>query len=281
MYRVKAKGKNNYLCFSTEIMFEINHHSQLKNDIRNAIPDNELFILYQPKIDLTTGKLSGCEALVRWQHPTMGLISPLEFIPLAEETGLIIELGLWVLETVSAQIVNWRKRNIAIPQIAINLSGTQFEHPETMHRFFIILAENPFPSSMLEFELTESVIMGYQSSEAHNSLILLQTLGHMVSIDDFGTGYSSLSYLKYLPVNTLKIDRSFIKDVDQNEEDKAIVKAILALAKSLGMNTVAEGVETKEQLDFLKENGCDQGQGYYFAKPLSIEDIEAFAERQP
>ncbi|RKZ98548.1 MAG: hypothetical protein DRQ43_01330 [Gammaproteobacteria bacterium] len=280
MYRVKAEGKNNYLCFSIEMLSESNHRTQLKNDMQNAVSNDELFLLYQPKIDLATGKLAGCEALVRWQHPTMGIISPLEFIPLAEETGLIMEIGLWVLESASAQIENWRRRNISIPQVAINLSGSQLERPETLHKFLTILAENPFPSSMLEFELTESVIMGYQASDAHHILSLLQTNGHMVSIDDFGTGYSSLSHLKHLPVNTLKIDRSFIADVLQNEEDKSIVKSILALAKNLGLKTVAEGVETKEQLDFLKEHGCELVQGYYFAKPLSIEDIEAFVEKQ-
>ena len=191
-----------------------------------------------------------------------------------------MEIGLWVLESASAQIENWRRRNISIPQVAINLSGSQLERPETLHKFLTILAENPFPSSMLEFELTESVIMGYQASDAHHILSLLQTNGHMVSIDDFGTGYSSLSHLKHLPVNTLKIDRSFIADVLQNEEDKSIVKSIIALAKNLGLKTVAEGVETKEQLDFLKEHGCELVQGYYFAKPLSIEDIEAFVEKQ-
>jgi len=279
MYQVKTEGKNNYLCFSQNMLLEINHCKQLKNDLRNAVTNNELFLFYQPKIDLATETLVGCEALVRWQHPSKGVISPVEFIPLAEEMGYIIDIGLWVLQTVSAQIVDWRKRNIDIQQVAINLSGSQLAPSESLNNIFNILAENPFPSSMLEFELTESVIMRHKSSGALQSLMRLQECGHNISIDDFGTGYSSLSYLKHLPIDTLKIDRSFIIDVIEREDEQAIVKAILALADSLGLKTVAEGVETKAQLDFLKACGCDQVQGYYFAKPLSVEDMEVFAEK--
>jgi len=279
MYQVKTEGKNNYLCFSQNMLLEINHCKQLKNDLRNAVTNNELFLFYQPKIDLATETLVGCEALVRWQHPSKGVISPVEFIPLAEEMGYIIDIGLWVLQTVSAQIVDWRKRNIDIQQVAINLSGSQLAPSESLNNIFNILAENPFPSSMLEFELTESVIMGHKSSGALQSLMRLQECGHNISIDDFGTGYSSLSYLKHLPIDTLKIDRSFIIDVIEREDEQAIVKAILALADSLGLKTVAEGVETKAQLDFLKACGCDQVQGYYYAEPLSVEDMEVFAEK--
>jgi diguanylate cyclase (GGDEF)-like protein len=278
MYQVKSKGKNNYLCFSEKMLREINYYTQLKNDLRDAAINNELFLLYQPKIDLLTGALIGCEALVRWQHPQQGIISPVEFITMAEETGYINDIGLWLVKTVSAQIVDWRKRNIAIPQVAINLSGTQLESSESLNNLFMILAENPFPSSMLEFELTESVIMGYQHTDALQSLTRLQECGHNISIDDFGTGYSSLSYLRHLPIDTLKIDRSFITDVIEREDDQAIIKAILALANSLGLKTVAEGVESKAQLDFLKACGCDQVQGYYFSKPLSAKRIEAFVE---
>lgn len=277
MYHVKSKGKNNYMCFSNSMLSEATDYAQLKNDLRNAVTNNELFLLYQPKIDLATNTLAGCEALVRWQHPTKGVISPVEFIPMAESEGYITDIGLWVIQKVSAQIVDWRKRNIDIPQVAINLSGSQLTHSESLNTLFNILENNPFPPSMLEFELTESVIMGYQSTDAFQSLLKLKENGHNISIDDFGTGYSSLSYLKHLPVDTLKIDRSFITDVIESEDGKAIVKAIIALANSLELKTVAEGVETQAQLEFIKACGCDQVQGYYFAKPLSAECLEAFS----
>lgn len=280
MYHVKSKGKNNYLCFSKDMQSEVNYCTQLKSDLRKAVSNGELFLHYQPKIDLATETLVGCEALVRWQHPTKGIISPAKFIPMAEETGCIIDIGLWVIQAVSAQIVDWRQRNINIPQVAINLSGLQLGSPESFKNIIAVLAKNPFPPSMLEFELTESVIMGYQSTDAFQSLLTLKEAGHNISIDDFGTGYSSLSYLKHLPVDTLKIDRSFITDVIERPDGRAIVKAIIALAISLELKTVAEGVETQLQLDFLKACGCDQVQGYYFSKPLSVKEIEAFNVEQ-
>ncbi len=237
-------------------------------------------MLYQPKIDLATETLVGCEALVRWQDSTKGVIPPDKFIPMAEETGCIISIGLWVIQTVSAQIVDWRKRNINIPQVAINLSGSKLASSASLKSIFDILEKNLFPPSMIEFELTESVIMGYHSSGAFQSLLKLNESGYNISIDDFGTGYSSLSYLKHLPIDTLKIDRSFIIDVIEREDGRAIVKAIIALANCLELKTIAEGVETQLQLDFLKACGCDQVQGYYFAKPLSAKDIAAFSEQQ-
>ncbi|WP_440056608.1 EAL domain-containing protein (plasmid) [Pseudoalteromonas sp. T1lg65] len=276
MYYVKKHGKNFYKFYSQELSTFQSDKLSLEIDLKRAITQDQLFLLYQPKIDITTNKVVGCEALVRWRHPERGVISPNDFIPIAEESGIIIDIGLWVLKTSLRQINKWQSYGLPIPPISINISGIQLDNVESIHNMLIALAEIPVVPSAIEFELTESTIMGYKSSTANELLSLMQRSGYQISIDDFGTGYSSLSYLNSLPIDTLKIDQSFIANIPHSKSDCAIVLAIINIAKALGFKTCAEGVENQQQLDFLKEYGCDLVQGYYFAKPLNCEALEAF-----
>jgi EAL domain-containing protein (putative c-di-GMP-specific phosphodiesterase class I) len=226
------------------------------------------------------GHIVGAEALLRWQHPTLGAISPTEFIPIAEETGLIISIGEWVLRTAAMQMKAWLDKGLPSMVMAVNLSAIQFRHADLVAMVTDILAETGLPPDHLELELTEAVAM----DDPQAAIAVMDQLfekGIRMSIDDFGTGYSSLSYLKRFKVYKLKIDQSFVRDIGDDDEDKAIVSAIINMASSLGMQTIAEGVETASQLAFLRLHGCDEVQGYYFSKPLPAEEFEAFVSRQP
>lgn len=278
MYKVKSLGKNNYLFFSDVILKEQHDRANLEIDLRKAIDKKQFFLVYQPKIDLKTRAVIGCEALIRWQHPTKGILFPDLFIPIAEDIGLIADIGLWVLKQTTLQILDWRERELPIASVAVNLSGCQLNDPDCRRNILAILEQSNIDSTMLEFELTESVLMSNQSEGGMTFLRLLRDRGHAISIDDFGTGYSSLSYLQTLPVTTLKIDKSFVlKLTEDNQKQAALVSAILALAKIFNLSVVAEGVETEDQLFFLTEGKCDSGQGYLISKPISVAQIEAFS----
>lgn len=274
MYLAKQNGRNNYRFFTSEIQSRSARILSLENALRYAQSRGELSLHYQPQISLSDGKIVGVEALIRWHHPEFGMISPVEFIPIAEESGQILLIGEWVMRTAATKMKQWIDMGFPAMSVAVNLSAVQFHHAHLSRLVSTIIDEVKLPPWYLEIELTESVA-------AQNPLHAIETMNELsqkgirLSIDDFGTGYSSLSYLKRFKVYKLKIDQSFIRDISVDPEDREIVKTIIALGKSLGLKTIAEGVETKEQLDFLKENGCDEAQGYYFSKPLSVTDLEA------
>jgi len=271
MYHSKEKGKNTYNFYEHKDLNEKYNKLFLENDLRKALKNNELFMMYQPKVDVKSNKMVGCEAFLRWNHPTLGLISPEKFILIAEESGLIVPIGEWVLEEVCKQIKEWKSK---IP-IAINLSLKQTLSKSLVEIIKNILNKYQVEPKWIELEITESVIM----KDLETTLYLLNEMkneGISIAIDDFGTGYSSLAHLKQIPLNILKIDQSFIKDIPNDEENMAIVSLIISMGKFLNLTVVAEGVETMEQLQCLTELGCDQYQGYLFSRPLLSEDMTKY-----
>lgn len=271
MYSAKRVGRNNYQFFTGDLNVQMRERLAIEHGLRMAEQRNELRLLYQPKIELGQRTITGLEALVRWHHPSMGLISPSRFIPIAEETGLIVPIGEWVLRTACQQIQDWREEGFNL-RVAVNLSARQFRQRNLAQTINRILAETGVPPEYLEIEITESDVM----ENAENAIATLDELkgrGINISIDDFGTGYSSLSYLKRFPLDILKIDRSFVRDIPGDSDDAAIVEAIIALARSLDIKVVAEGVETEGQVDFLNRSGCDFAQGYLFSPPVTPEEI--------
>jgi EAL domain-containing protein (putative c-di-GMP-specific phosphodiesterase class I) len=248
---------------------------QLKTDIRRALERDEFFIQYQPIVALDNFSLRGFEALVRWQHPTRGLISPMDFIPVAEETGQIVAVGQWALREACRQMSRWQRRYPSETPlfISVNLSSRQFTQPDLLEQVRFILDETKLDPRCLKLEITESVVME-NIDKATEMLRQLRALGVRLAIDDFGTGYSSLSYLHRFPIDTLKVDRSFVMRMVDNNENIEIVRTILMLAQNLGMDVVAEGVETKEQLALLRKLGCENGQGYFFSRPVSVGGAE-------
>ena len=268
MYHSKAVGGGNYHFYSEEMNQRFAEKMNLENQMRHALENQEFVLHYQPQIDLNTGRLSGVEALVRWQNPEHGLIMPSLFIGILEETGLILRLGEWVLREACRQAQQWRSCRFPELKTAINISGRQLKQPGFVQMVQDVIHESGVDPSALEFELTESSII---SDIDHACLILKQikSLGIRVSIDDFGTGYSSLCHIKSLPIDCIKIDRSFIVGITRNRDDDAIVKAIIHMAQNLGVTVVAEGVEMPEQVNFLRKCGCDLSQGFFFSKPLS------------
>ncbi|MHB9103295.1 MAG: putative bifunctional diguanylate cyclase/phosphodiesterase [Sulfuricella sp.] len=248
---------------------------QLENALHHALERDQLRLHYQPQVSLEDGRIIGAEALLRWRHPELGQVSPAEFIPIAEDSGQIMQIGEWVLRSAVSQLKNWIDDGLAPMTVAVNLSALQFRHPSLPELIAQILDEVKLPPRYLELELTEGVAMD-DPLAAIAVMDVLHERGIRMSIDDFGTGYSSLSYLKRFQVYKLKIDQSFVRDITEDPDDKAIVGAIISLANSLGMQTIAEGVETEEQLAFLREKGCNEVQGYYFSKPLPAEEFEIF-----
>ncbi len=273
MYQAKQDGRNGFRFFTSEMQANSLRNLKLGNDLRQALARSELYLHYQPQFGIQDGKLCGAEALLRWNHPEFGPISPAEFIPIAEDSGLIIPIGEWVLKTACLQMKKWLEQKRPIRSIAVNLSAIQFRHPGLTASVMEIVEEIALPTEYLELELTEAAAMD-NPKEAISIMDELHAHGIRMSIDDFGTGYSSLSYLKKFKVNKLKIDQSFVRDISSDQEDRAIVSAIIHLARNLGLRTIAEGVETPEQLEFLKEKGCDEVQGYLFGKPLPVEEFE-------
>ncbi|HMH16717.1 MAG TPA: EAL domain-containing protein [Burkholderiales bacterium] len=267
MYRAKEEGRNNYQFFTRELNERALRRAETETALRRALERREFLLHYQLKADLTSRAICGFEALLRWQHPEKGLISPADFIPVLEDTGLIVPVGEWVLGEACRQIVAWNKAGLSTPPVAVNLSARQFNEEGLQATVRRILGETGIDPSLIQFELTESLLMKDPEGVAR-TLRELRESGVRFSVDDFGTGYSSLAYLKRFPLDALKIDRAFVRDVDKNPDDAAITLAIIGLAHSLKLKVIAEGVETRGQLDFLRKHGCDEMQGFYFAKPL-------------
>ncbi|CAM4468134.1 diguanylate cyclase (GGDEF)-like protein/PAS domain S-box-containing protein [Paenibacillus endophyticus] len=272
MYEVKKKGKNDFLFFSNELDEQLLEKIELESDLRKAIERGELLLHYQPQIRTEDHAMIGIEALVRWEHPTKGLLSPGLFIPIAEETGLIYEMGTWVLREACQQMRRWHDEGGPLIPISVNLSSQQFHQPKLAEYIMAILEQTGLKPEFLELEITESMMM--DASLSSSILNQLNEYGIRISLDDFGTGYSSLSYLKMFPIHKVKIDRSFIRDITENNNDRAIVSTIIAMAQHLNMEVIAEGIETKDQLDILTDNSCQKIQGYYFSKPLPALDVE-------
>lgn len=269
VYQAKAHGLGQWAIFDRARNASLRARMQLEIDLRGALERTQLDLAYQPIMDLPTGDIVGMEALLRWQHPHHGIIYPSQFIPLAEETGLIVPIGLWTLETACRQFQTWHTSG-ALPSlrsISVNLSGKQFANPDLVSTVQRIIEHTGIAPQHLELELTESVVMG-QADHAVATLRQLKALGVQLAIDDFGTGYSSLSYLHQFPIDTLKVDRSFVSAMHNNYKHVEIVRTIIALSQNLAMSVIAEGIETTEQAAVLRDMGCDYGQGYHFARPL-------------
>jgi diguanylate cyclase (GGDEF)-like protein/PAS domain S-box-containing protein len=277
MYCAKADGRNSYRFFTADIQDRSDRTLLLGNALRRALERNQFSLHYQPQISLQTGQVIGAEALLRWQHPELGAISPAEFIPIAENSGLILPIGEWVIRTACAQLAAWIDRGMAPITMAVNLSTVQFRHANLPQLVTSILDEVALPAHLLELELTEGVAMTNPVAAIAVMNDLYQR-GVRMSIDDFGTGYSSLSYLKRFKVYKLKIDKSFVQDITEDPDDRAIVGAIISMASTLGMLTLAEGVETQGQLDFLRARGCTEVQGYYFSPPLVASAFEKYVD---
>jgi len=272
LYRAKEEGRNTYQFYTVEMTKQAFERVLLENSLRQAVEKDEFQIFLQPQIDLHSKKMVGAEALIRWQHPELGMVSPIKFIPLAEETGLIHPIGRWVLLASCIQARTWLDEGLEFGRISVNVAGPQIKRGELVQDVMMALEESGLSAEYLELEVTEGFIMK-NPEFAIQQLQALRELGVYLSIDDFGTGYSSLSYLKQLPVHKLKIDQSFMRGVPGDANDCAICNAIIAMGKSLGMNVIAEGVETKEQVDFLTKAGCREAQGYLFSKPIEAEQL--------
>ncbi len=267
MYRAKESGRHVYKFFKPEMNVRAVARQSIEEDLRRALGRNELGLHYQPKINLRTGKISGAEALLRWTHPIRGPIPPLHFISIAEDSGLILPIGAWVLREACTQAKIWADAGLAVANMAVNVSAVQFRKETFLVDLFAILAETGLDPRVLELEVTESVLMKHPES-ATPILAALRGEGVQVSVDDFGTGYSSLSYLQQFPLDALKIDQSFVRRIATNPGDTAIVSAIIGMGQSLHLRVIAEGVETAEDLAFLKKHDCDEAQGFYFSKPV-------------
>jgi diguanylate cyclase (GGDEF)-like protein len=274
MYKAKEEGRNCIRFYSSAINDRALATFTLETELRKAMDNEMLQVYYQPQIDIRSGLTVSVEALIRWNHPQRGFIPPIDFIPIAEETGLIEELGKWVLKTACAQVKTWSREGKGDVRIAVNLSGRQFDSGVLSRDVAGVLAATGLDSKNLELELTESMVMR-NPTVTISSLNELKEMGVSIAVDDFGTGYSSLAYLKRYPLDVLKIDRSFIRDIVRDPDDAAITRAIIGMAKSLGISVIGEGVETTQQLEFLRQNGCDMAQGYLLGKPAPAEEAEA------
>lgn len=278
MYRAKAQGRNTYQFYRAEMTLLATERLQLEIQLRHAIQQGQLFLHYQPQVDLQTGEMVGVETLIRWKHPELGIVSPARFIPIAEDSGLILEIGEWVLREACLQGRRWLDQGYRPVQIAVNVSGVQFKRGRIAERVRDILGETGFPPRHLELEITESVLMA--SGEAGFDILnSLKALGPTLALDDFGTGYSSLSRLKNVPLDYLKVDQSFVRDIASDPNDAAIVRAVLSMAREMDLKVIAEGVETDEQLQFLRGLQCPIFQGYLFSRPVPPEDVEQYLRR--
>jgi predicted signal transduction protein with EAL and GGDEF domain len=274
MYQAKGNGPQSFQFFSAAMNERAVERQSIERDLRTALSRDELLLYYQPKIDLSTGAITGAEALIRWVHPIRGMVPPLQFIPVAEACGLIVPIGSWVLHEACKQTKVWADAGLPAMTIAVNVSALEFRNEGFLDGLFAILSETGLDPKMLEVELTEGVLMARVDSTA-SLLKTLRESGVKVSIDDFGTGYSSLSYLRKFPVDTLKIDKSFVSQIKTAVEDRAIVGAVIAMGQSLNLRVVAEGVETQDELEFLRAHQCDEAQGYYFSRPVPAEQFAA------
>ncbi len=274
MYRAKEQGRDTYQLYAAAMNERALERMALENMLRRALENHELILHYQPLVDLATQSIYGAEALVRWKHPELGLLAPAHFIPLAEASGLIIPIGDWVLEEACRQAREWQKRFAGRFIVAVNLSARQFQQPDLVEKIQEVLRKTHYDATQLEIEITESNAM-QNAENSIRTLLELKALGVRVSMDDFGTGYSSLSYLKRFPIDTLKLDRSFVLEVPTDETDSAIATAVIAMAHSMKLQVLAEGVETNGQLEFFKQLGCDRIQGYLFSRPLTADSFES------
>jgi EAL domain-containing protein (putative c-di-GMP-specific phosphodiesterase class I) len=275
MYSAKAAGRNGVQFFTKELYAYAEERLQLDKDLHMALESAQFSLVYQPQMEIDTGRVTGLEALIRWHHPERGFIPPVKFIPVAESNGLILAIGKWVLQTACAQARLWQDDGLLAVPVAVNVSAIQFREEGFCGIVRDVLLQTGLSSQYLELELTESLLL----SNADVMLSVLQELQEMgvrLAIDDFGTGYSSLSYLKQFPVGKLKIDRSFIRDIAVDSNDTAITTAIISMAKSLHLKVIAEGVETETQMSFLRGQHCDEIQGYYFSKPISAAETASF-----
>jgi EAL domain-containing protein (putative c-di-GMP-specific phosphodiesterase class I) len=279
MYAAKSGGKGRYVVYEPSMQHAESERRELEAELDKALRDGQFLLHYQPIIELHSGYLLGVEALIRWMHPARGMVAPGEFIPLAEETGLINPLGDWVLRTACAQLRSWIAQGLPPLRVAVNLSVRQLLQKDFAASVEAVLADTGLPPHLLELEITESTLME-NAQDTLKALHRLRGLGVRLSIDDFGTGYSSLSYLKRFPVDIIKIDRSFVRDVPMDADDVAIVTAIIALAHSLRLEVVAEGVETEAQLNFLKGRNCDLMQGYHLSPAIPPEQFAALIRQR-
>jgi diguanylate cyclase (GGDEF)-like protein len=272
MYLAKENGKNNYKFYSNSLAAKSSRKMELEMALRKAIQFKELQLHYQPQVNINSGQIVGVEALIRWFHPKYGFVSPNEFVPLAEETNLILSIGDWVIKEACAQKKKWEKNGLTHLKLAINISVRQFQRDEFIQVLQQQVKRFKLNPGLIELEITESIMQNIESS----IMILheLKSLGFKISIDDFGKGYSSLSYLKYLPINTIKIDKSFVDDIEHPIHQGSLVKAIIDMGQNMNFSVIAEGIETKEQMEFLQKHNCLFGQGYYFSKPLPSQDVD-------
>jgi diguanylate cyclase (GGDEF)-like protein len=278
MYRAKEQGRNRFCFYAAEL----NHLSQerlaLEAGLRHALERGEIEVFYQPKIEFSNGRVSGVEALIRWRHPQLGLLLPDRFVPLAEEIGAIIPIGYWTLRRVCERVRRWVEQGMPLP-VAVNLSASQFHEPELVVELAAILKSTGVSPALIELEITESMVMR-DPDRAVEVMEALHRMGVRIAIDDFGTGHSSLGYLKRFPIDRLKVDRSFVRDLPHNNDDVAIARAVIAMAHSLRMTVVAEGVEHREQFELLRDEGCDEFQGYYCAKPMDEAALMRFLDER-
>jgi diguanylate cyclase (GGDEF)-like protein/PAS domain S-box-containing protein len=279
MYAAKGEGRDGFRFFSEDMNSRMLETLALESDLRKALEQDELVLHYQPQVETRTGRIVALEALVRWEHPERGLMPPVEFIPIAEETGLIVPLGEWVMQTACAQAVAWQQVGFTPMRVAVNVAGHQLTQSDLVGTVRKVLDATCLGGEYLELEITESSLMS-DVEATRRTLWKLKETGLSLSVDDFGTGYSSMGYLKRFPLDTLKIDRSFVRDLTVDANDAAITKAVIALAKALDLSTVAEGVEMEEQLTFLREQGCDLIQGFLISRPLAADKTEQFLEGQ-
>ncbi|HTA65810.1 MAG TPA: EAL domain-containing protein [Xanthomonadaceae bacterium] len=279
MYRAKQAGRDTFRFFTAQMNAEVLAQIKLEKAVRKAVENDELLLFYQPKVSLSSGRMDGLEALLRWQRPGHGLVSPGEFIPVLEETGLIVRVGTWVIDAACRQIGRWMRSSIGPMQISVNVSGRQFIEGDLEGDVVKALAEHGIPADLLELELTESSLM-VNTERTIGILQNLKNLGVRISIDDFGTGYSSLAYLRRFPIDKLKIDIAFIRDITTNPDAAAIALTIIRMAHGLKLDVIAEGVETAAQLAYLRSNGCDRIQGYYFSGPVALPELEQMLREQ-
>jgi diguanylate cyclase (GGDEF)-like protein/PAS domain S-box-containing protein len=277
MYEAKKLGRNNCQFFRAEMQARVVEWQSLEGNLRGALDRNEFMLMYQPKIALTTGEISGVEALIRWQHPERGLIQPLKFVPIAEESGLIVPIGHWVLLQACRQACLWAQAGLPPVRVAVNVSALQFASKDFLSSVRAALISTGMDPRNLELELTETVLMG-DAEAAMQTLRALKAIGVQLAVDDFGVGYSSFSYLRKFPLDALKVDRSFISDISSNPDNAMILSALINIGKSLKHRVVAEGVETEEQLHFLRQEGCSEGQGYFFCRPVIAEKFADFLQ---
>jgi EAL domain-containing protein (putative c-di-GMP-specific phosphodiesterase class I) len=279
MYRAKEDGKNNYKFFSEEMNVLSLERLALESSLRRGLERSEFFLDYQAKLDLRTHNITGVEALVRWRHPDLGIVPPGQFIPLAEETGLIVPIGKWVLNAACAQNVAWQRDGLPPMHMAVNLSARQFADEDLVKDIAVALEKTGMKPELLELELTEVMVM-QDIERAGKVLAEIKKLGVRLALDDFGVGYSLLTQLKRFPIDTLKVGRSFIRDIAENSDDRSITTAIIAMGKSLNLVVVAEGVETLEQQTFLEKSACDEMQGFFFSRPIPGDQFAELLRRR-